>query len=102
MANEGATTVTVKLRADVAASIGLATPTSDQRATPGPAENVIALLTEHGADIAAMHPSTTDPELQTWFLVDVADATSATGLASSLVGVDGVEAAYVQPPAELP
>ncbi len=99
--------VAVKLHADAAASMEGATSVSNEpaagaRAEPAPAKDLLAVLSEQGAELETMHPSTLDPQLQTWFMVGVADETSARRLVAILEGVDGVEAAYVQPPDFLP
>jgi hypothetical protein len=92
--------VVVKLRDDVAASIADSYPS--QAGASGPAADVAAVLGQHGAHLAVMHPGTTDPDLKTWFIAEVADEPAATRLAAILRGLDGIEAAYEQRPAEPP
>jgi hypothetical protein len=54
-----------------------------------------------GVTLAPLHPGTTDPELSTYFAAQV-DAQRVEGVAERLMRVDGVDSAYVKPPAAAP
>ena len=96
--------VAMKVRADIADAIAVDTASAAETSeeATSPSADVAAALREYGANLHAMHPRAADPELRSWFVVEVPDERSAALLATSLLGLDGVQAAYEQPPAELP
>jgi len=49
-----------------------------------------------------MHPGTTDPVLESFFMVDVADSDEAGRVLNRLRNDSAVQAAYVKPDDELP
>ena len=55
-----------------------------------------------GLGLRPLHSGTTDATLSRYFAVDVPDAATAQRIAHELLGLDGVEAAYVKPPDALP
>jgi len=61
------------------------------------AADVIALLERAGLALLPLHPATEDPELQSWFRLDVADGATAAELADRLLELPAVTAAYVKP-----
>jgi hypothetical protein len=54
-----------------------------------------------GVKLAPLHPGTTDPELSVYLAARV-DPQRVEGVAERLMRVDGVDSAYVKPPAEAP
>jgi hypothetical protein len=57
-------------------------------------------LDELGLRLAPMHPGETDPQLATYFMVDVHNDTELTRALEFLQESPVVEAAYVKPPEE--
>jgi hypothetical protein len=64
-----------------------------------PADQALAAM---GLSRTLVHPQTDDPGLRPYSTVEVPDEPTARQVAERLAGLQGVEAAYVQPPAELP
>ena len=54
-----------------------------------------------GATLSPLHPGTEDPELATYFVARVEGA-DAERIAQGLMRLDGVDGAYVKPPAAPP
>jgi hypothetical protein len=54
-----------------------------------------------GVGLSPLHPGTDDPELAVYFVARV-EAPRAEDVAQRLMGVDGVDSAYVKPPAAAP
>jgi hypothetical protein len=55
-----------------------------------------------GVPLQPVHPGHADPELRTYYRVEVPDEQAAEQVRNALAELEGVEAAYVQPPAALP
>jgi hypothetical protein len=64
------------------------------------ARELLHLVRELSVDLVPLHPGTDDPQLATYFTVDVADAARAQEVAERLQQSDAVVAAYVKPPDE--
>jgi hypothetical protein len=75
------------------------TAASTERAS---VRRVLALIRDARASVTAVHPRATDPVLSTFFSIDAPDAERAARLASDLLKLPIVEAAYVKPPDEPP
>jgi hypothetical protein len=84
-----ATEVIAKLTPEAAAS-----GTSEHRA-------VQSRAAELGVSLEPLHPSASDPELSTYFVVHV-DPVSRQRVVEQLLGLDGVEGAYAKPRGEPP
>lgn len=88
--------VIVKVSADVARSLNhLAPPTAESEA-------VLRMIKTFGLTLEPMHRDTDDPNLQSYFIVEVPDDETAQRLIDQLLQAKGVEAAYIKPPDELP
>lgn len=85
--------VSVNLRADVARGI------VEPAAADDTAQRVLEVVGNAGASLEPTHGGTPDPDLQRWFGVEVPDEATATELSAALLAIDGVDAAYVEPPA---
>ena len=86
----------VQLRPDVAAEI------HTQPECSAAAKAVQEAVKGTGRKLIAQHPGTSYATLLTYFQVETADRQSAELLQQRLVACDGVEAAYVKPPDEMP
>jgi hypothetical protein len=62
-----------------------------------PSEEAGALARAAGTKLAPQHPGTSDPELASWYVAELADPAAAERLAAALRDTRGVEAAYVKP-----
>ena len=59
-------------------------------------------LADMGLSLRSVHPRTEDPTLRSYSTVEVPDEATARQVTERLTGLEQIEAAYVQPPAELP
>lgn len=84
--------VSVNLRDDVAR--GVVEPTQAGEAARG----VLEAVGQVGARLAPTHAGHTDPTLRGWFGIEVADERTALDLCDALLAIDGVDAAYIEPP----
>jgi hypothetical protein len=85
--------VTVQLRDDVVRS-------EPQRlGTPIP---LAAALADYSLAAQPLHPGTDDPNLSSFYVIDVPPHLSTDDLLKRLRALDVVEAAYVKPPDEMP
>ena len=74
-----------------------------QRSPPiGESETLLRTIETFGLKLEPMHPDTNDPDLQSYFKVEVKDQATAQRLIEQLQKLAGIEAAYVKPPDELP
>ena len=55
-----------------------------------------------GVRLLPMHPGTHDPELRTYFIIEVPDRQTADRIVTALLGTAEVEAAYLKPTEEMP
>lgn len=91
--------VVVRLRPDVAQAArgGAAAP-----AAAAAARSIGEAVGRAGGEMRPQHPGSPDPALGGYFLVGAPSADAAGELASGLLGMDGVEAAYVKPQPAMP
>jgi hypothetical protein len=61
-----------------------------------------SVLAEHSLTAQPLHPNTQDPTLASFYSVEVPPHRSVDDLLRQLHALNGVEAAYVKPPDELP
>lgn len=88
--------VTVQVSADVARTLRQrGPPTTDSEA-------LWRMIKTFGLTLQPMHPDTDDPNLQSYFTVEVPDHATAQRVISRLQQAAATEAAYVKPPDELP
>ena len=88
--------VVIQVSADVARALHqLRPPTKESEALQRTVE-------ANGLTLKPIHPGTKDPNLQTYFMVEVQDPEKAQELVDRLQKLSGIEAAYVKPPDELP
>jgi hypothetical protein len=66
------------------------------------AEQVLKAANELGVELKPMHPGATDPDLASYFFVEVPDAATAEKAVSRLSSCSAIEAAYLKPADELP
>jgi len=88
--------VSVKLQPEVADAVG-----RPEARTPE-ARAIIGVVEELGAPLRPVHPRHADPELRTYYRVEVPDEQAAEQVRKALAELKGVEAAYIQPPDALP
>lgn len=74
---------------------------SSQDRTPK-ANAVLEVVSKLGMSLEALHPGHTDPQLRTQYRVGAPDEQTAQQVREALAGLEGVEAAYLQPPDALP
>ena len=70
-----------------------------EEARTAPVADALAAM---GLTLRAVHPRTDDPTLRSYSTVEVPDERTARQVTERLAGLEQIEAAYVQPPAELP
>ncbi len=88
--------VTVQVSADVARALHQQGPPTAESEAP------LRLIETFGLTLEPMHPDTDDPNLQSYFTVEVLDHATAQRVIDRLRQSEAVEAAYVKPPDELP
>lgn len=88
--------VVIQVTADVARPLHQLGPPTEQ------SEALLRMAETFGLTLKPIHPGTDDPELQTYFMVDVHDPETAQELTDRLQQMPGIEAAYIKPPDELP
>ena len=89
--------LTVKVRESEAQELQ-----QEERPSTPAATEVLRAAEELGATLRPMHPGVRDPELSTYFFVEVPDQPTAGRIISRLQNCDAVESAYVKPPDEMP
>jgi hypothetical protein len=88
--------VTVQVSADLARAL-------HQRGPPtAESEELLRIIETFGIALEPMHRDTDDPNLQSYFTVEVADYAIAQRLMNRLQLLEAVKATYVKPPDELP
>lgn len=88
--------VTVQVSANVARTL-------HQRGPPtAESEALLRTIETFGLALEPMHRDTDDPNLQSYFIVEVPDHATAQCVMDRLQQSETVEAAYVKPPDELP
>jgi hypothetical protein len=87
--------VTVQVSSDVARAL--------HRRGPSTAESgdLLRLIEMVGCALEPMHRDTDDPNLQTYFIVEVPDHATAQRVMNRLEQSKAVKAAYIKPPDEL-
>jgi hypothetical protein len=88
--------VTVKVSADVARSLHRRSPPTTDSA------ELLRIVETFGGTLEPMHPATADPNLMSYFIVEVPDAETAQRVINRLRQSKAIEAAYLKPPDELP
>lgn len=88
--------LTVKVAFDVARAL--------HRQIPQTAESteLLKVVEALGVTLQAMHPDAADPDLMSYFAVEVPEAETAQRVVSRLRQVKAIEAAYLKPPDALP
>jgi hypothetical protein len=84
--------VSVKLQPEVAEAVD-----RPEARTPE-ASAVLGVVEELGVPMQPVHPRHSDPGLRSYYRVEVPDEEAAERVRRALSGLEGVEAAYVQPP----
>lgn len=92
--------VTVKLSPDVAEA--LRQPAAEWEEPASKASSLVSTIRDFGARLVPTHPQTQDPELKTYFQVEVSDKRTADQVVAALHRTSIVEAAYCKPAEELP
>lgn len=77
------------------------TVSSPEGRTPK-ADAVLEVVSKLGMSLEALHPGHSDPQLRTHYRVEAPDEQTADQVREALAGLEGVEAAYLQPPDALP
>jgi len=88
--------VVIQVSADVARALHRQSPPTAE------SEAFLRVIETFGLTLVPMHPGTDDPNLQSFFTVEVQDQGTAQRLIDRLQQLAGIEAAYVKPPDELP
>ena len=65
-------------------------------------EALLKVINTYDLTLQPIHPGTKDPNLQTYFMLEVQDPETAQEIVDRLQQLPGVEAAYIKPPDELP
>jgi len=87
---------TVQVTAEAARALQ-GPPSAAQRANP-----LLDFLVQHNLALAPMHKGAADPELRSFYVMELPDSVNPDLLLDRLRSMPGVEAAYVKPPDELP
>jgi len=87
--------ITMRLRPDVAEDVQKGTQS-------GPSKELFQTARELGISLQAMHPDTNDPNLMSYFVINIAASNDAELIAQRLRQCPGVEAAYLKPADEAP
>ncbi|HEY0323790.1 MAG TPA: hypothetical protein VGC66_22750 [Pyrinomonadaceae bacterium] len=88
--------ITVQLDKEAALALQGQQPETDA------SRQIIEAANELGATLKPMHPGTADPDLASYFFVEVPDAATAERVISRLSRSSAITAAYLKPPDELP
>lgn len=88
--------VVIQVSADVARALHQQGPPTAE------SEDFLRAIETFGLTLIPMHPGTDDPNLQSFFTVEVQDQETAQRLIDRLQQLAEIEAAYVKPPDELP
>jgi hypothetical protein len=86
--------VTVKVSADIGRSL--------HQRSPPTTESAELLRIVEGVTLEPMHPGTADPNLMSYFIVEVPDAETAQRVINRLQQSKAIEAVYLKPSDELP
>lgn len=90
----------MKVNVQVLENVARALP---QRNSPtAESEELLRLIETFGLTLEPTHRDTDDPNLQSYFTVEVPDNSTAQRLIARLQQSEAVVAAYVKPPDELP
>ena len=88
--------ITVKVSADIGRSIHQRSPSTTESA------ELLRIVEAFGVTLEPMHPGTADPNLMSYFIVEVPDAETAQRVINRLQQSKAIEAAYLKPPDEVP
>jgi hypothetical protein len=88
--------VTVQVSADVARALHQRSPPTAE------SEELLRIIETFGLDLEPMHRDTDDPNLQSYFTVEVIDHATVQRVMNRLQLLEAVKATYVKPPDELP
>jgi hypothetical protein len=88
--------VIVQVSADLARSLNHLTPPTAE------SEALLEIVEPFGSTLVPMHRDTDDPNLQSYFIVEVPDNEIAQRVIDQLLPARGIRAAYIKPPDELP
>jgi hypothetical protein len=88
--------VTVQVSVDVAQALHQGSPPTAE------SEELLKTIGTFGLALEPMHRDTDDPNLQSYFTVEVPDHATAQRVMNRLQQSESVKAAYVKPPDELP
>ena len=88
--------VTFKVPADVGRALHQRDPPTTESKEP------LRIVEALGVTLEPMHPGTKDPNLMSYFIVEVPDPKTAQRVIDRLQRSTAIEAAYLKPPDELP
>ena len=88
--------VVIKISTDLGRTLRRRVPPTTEPLEP------VGIVEALGVALKPMHPGTHEPDLMSYFTVDVADFESAQRVIDRLRQSKAVEAAYLTPPDELP
>ena len=88
--------IIIQVSADVVRALYQRSPPNSE------SEALLRLIETFGLKLEPMHPDTDDPNLQSYFTAEVQDQATAQQIIERLQQLEGIEAAYIKPPAELP
>jgi hypothetical protein len=92
--------ITMRITVQVSANVARAL---HQRGPPtAESEELLRIIETFGLALEPMHRDTDDPNLQSYFIVEVPDHATAQRVINRLQQLEAVKAAYVKPPDELP
>lgn len=88
--------VIVQVSADLARSLNHLNPSTAE------SEALLEIIEPFGSTLVPMHHGTDDPDLQSYFIVEVPENEIAQRVIDELLPVQGIRAAYIKPPDEVP
>jgi len=88
--------VTVQVSADVARAL------HHRGSTSAASIELLSIIETFNLALEPMHPDTDDSSLQSFFVVEAQDSTTAQRIIDHLQELEAVEAAYIKPPDEQP
>jgi hypothetical protein len=92
----------IALKIIVQVSPGVARALHHRSPSTAESEDVKGIVAKYGLVLEAMHRHTDDPNLQSFFTVEIGDRAAAELVMNQLLRLEAVEAAYVKPPDEPP
>ena len=91
-----------KMQVTIQTSAAVARPLHNRGSPTSESAAILRTIEAMGLTLEPMHPGTKDPILQSFFIVEVPNQEIAQQLIDRLQQLEGIGAAYVKPPDEMP